>query len=80
MPHVAIKLYPGRTIEQKKALTEKIIAAMVEIIGANDRSISVSFEDIDPADWDDKVVKPDIADKLDCVTKLPGYESKYLKR
>lgn len=80
MPHVAIKLYPGRTIEQKKVITEKIIAALVETIDANDRSISVSFEDIDPADWDDKVVKPDIADKLDCMIKLPGYESKYLKR
>jgi 4-oxalocrotonate tautomerase len=80
MPHVAIKLYPGRTIEQKKALTEKIITAMAETIDADERSISVSFEDIDPAEWDERVVKPEIADKLDCMTKLPGYESKYLKR
>jgi 4-oxalocrotonate tautomerase family enzyme len=36
MPHVAIKLYPGRTIEQKRALTERIIAAMVETIDANE--------------------------------------------
>jgi 4-oxalocrotonate tautomerase len=79
MPHVSIKLYPGRTLDQKKALTQRIVAAMAETIGADDKSISVSFEEVAPADWPEMVVKPDIAGKLDCVVKLPGYESKYLK-
>jgi 4-oxalocrotonate tautomerase len=79
MPHVSIKLYPGRTLDQKKALTGRIVQAMEETIGVDDKSISVSFEEIDPADWDEVVVKPDIAGKLDCVVKFPGYKSKYLK-
>ena len=79
MPHVCIKLYPGRTPQQKKALTNRIVEAMAETIDAKGRSISVSFEEVQPADWDEMVVKPDIAEKLDSVVKLPGYESKYLE-
>ena len=79
MPHVAIKLYPGRSAGQKEELTRRIVTAMVETIGATDGSISVSFEEVDPSDWDERVVKPDIADKLDCMVKMPGYDSKYLR-
>jgi 4-oxalocrotonate tautomerase len=79
MPHVNIKLYPGRTIEQKRALAARIVQAMAETIDASEKNISVSFEEIEPSDWDEQVVKPDIAAKLDSVVKLPGYESKYLK-
>ena len=78
MPHVSIKLYPGRTLEQKQALTERIVAVMGETIGAEPEHISVSFEEIPSEYWDEQVVKPDIAAKLDCVVKMPGYESKYL--
>jgi 4-oxalocrotonate tautomerase len=80
MPHVSIKLYPGRTKAQKLALTERIVQAMGETIGARPETISVSFEEVSAEDWDEQVVKPDIADKLDCVVKLPGYRSKYLER
>jgi 4-oxalocrotonate tautomerase len=79
MPHVAIKLYPGRSREQLMALTGRIVTAMEETIGAKPDTVSVSFEEIEPSDWDEKVVKPDIADKIDMLTKLPGYTSKYLK-
>jgi 4-oxalocrotonate tautomerase len=79
MPHVIIKLYPGRTLDQKRALAARIVQAMAETIDASEKNISVSFEEVQPSDWDDVVVKPDIAEKLDCVVKLPGYESKYLE-
>jgi len=78
MPHVSIKLYPGRTREQKLQLTERIVAVMGETIGARPESISVAFEEVSAEDWDEQVVKHDIADKLDRVVKLPGYRSKYL--
>ena len=78
MPHVCIKLYPGRTLDQKRALTDRIVQAMADTIGAKDINISVCFEEVESADWDEAVVKPDIAEKLDCVVKLPGYASKYL--
>jgi 4-oxalocrotonate tautomerase len=78
VPHVSIKLYPGRTPEQKRALTERIVSVMGETIGAKPEHISVAFEEVAPEEWDERVVKPDIADKMDRITKLPGYPSKYL--
>ena len=80
MPHVSVKLYPGRTEAQKLQLAERIVSAMGETIGARPETISVSFEEVSAEDWDEKVVKPDIADKLSCVVKLPGYRSKYLEQ
>ena len=76
---MSIKLYPGRTEKQKQELTGRIVAAKEETINARPETISVSFEEVSPEDWDEQVVKPDIADKLDCVVKLPGYRSRYLE-
>jgi 4-oxalocrotonate tautomerase len=80
MPHVSIKLYPGRTEAQKLRLAERIVSAMGETIKAQPETISISFEEVSAEDWDEQVVKHDIADKLDCVVKLPGYRSKYLEQ
>jgi len=77
MPHVNIKLYPGRSIEQKKELTNKIIKAMEETIAANSKYISVTFEEIKPEDWDEKVVKPEMVDKKELLFKSPEYKTKY---
>ena len=77
MPHVIIKLFPGRTVSQKDALTKRIIHAMEETIDAKSESISVSFEEIKPEQWDEQVVKPDLIDKKEFLFKSPYYKSKY---
>lgn len=51
MPHVIVKMYKGRTDEQKKRLAEGIRETLVQTIGAGVDHISVSVEDYDPADW-----------------------------
>jgi 4-oxalocrotonate tautomerase len=79
MPHVIIKLFPGRTREQKEELTRRIVRSVEETVDAEERTISVSFEEVSPNQWEDRVVRPDIAEKKDQVTKFPGYSSKYLK-
>jgi len=33
----------------------------------------VAFEEVDPADWPEKVYKPDVLDKQDKLYKKPGY-------
>ena len=78
MPHVHVKLYPGRTDEQKKAFTDKLVKAMEETMGVEPKWLSVSFEEIGPDRWDEEVVKPDIAAKKEFLFKPPEYESKYL--
>jgi 4-oxalocrotonate tautomerase len=34
----------------------------------------VGIEDIEPADWSEKVYKPDILGKLETIYKKPGYD------
>ena len=76
MPHVIIKMYPGRTPGQKKELADRIVRAMEETIGAKPESISLSYEEVKPEDWHRQVVKPDIEGKKDRLFIAPGHASK----
>jgi 4-oxalocrotonate tautomerase len=73
MPHVIVKLYPGRSEEQKKKLAAEIVKDVVAIAKCDEKSVSVAFEEIEKEDWADKVYKPDILDRKDCLYKEPGY-------
>ena len=73
MPHVLVKLWPGRTEEQKRALTAGIVDALKETMGASDDYITVGIEEVPAADWPRQVYKPEIADKRDRLYKKPGY-------
>jgi 4-oxalocrotonate tautomerase len=74
MPHVIVKLWPGKSDEQKSRLTEAIVSNRTSILGAGDASISVAFEEVAPDDWTEQVFKPDILDNWDKLTKEPGYD------
>ena len=73
MPHVIIKLYPGRSDAQKKQLTEEIVKNVATIAKCEEKSISVAFEEVDPQDWVEKVYKPDIMGNKDLLYKAPEY-------
>ncbi len=73
MPHIIVKLYPGRSEEQKTELAEKIAEDVVAIAKCEEKTVSVAFEEILPEDWAQKVYKPDILDKSDKLYKKPGY-------
>ena len=73
MPHVIVKLYPGRTEEQKIKLADEIVKDVVAIAKCDEKSVSVAFEEIEKEDWAEKVYKPDILDKNDSLYKEPGY-------
>ena len=73
MPHVAIKLFPGKTEEQKVELTEAIRQSLLTIFKSTDESISIAFEEIDPKNWIEAVYIPDIESKLYKLYKKPGY-------
>jgi len=73
MPHVIVKLYPGRSEQQKIRLAEQITKDVVEIIKCDESSVSVAIEEIKPADWAEKVYKPDILNKSEKLYKKPGY-------
>ncbi len=73
MPHIVVKLYAGKTQEQKSELTRKIVDLFMSTLGSSEASLSVGFEEYDPKDWKEKVVGPDIEAKMSTLTKKPGY-------
>ena len=74
MPHVIVKLYPGRTEQQKIRLADQISKDVVNIIKCDESSVSVAIEEITPADWAEKVYKPDILNNPQKLYKKPGYK------
>ena len=73
MPHVIVKMYPGRTEEQKKQLTDAIVKDVMTITQVGESSVSVAIEEIPASEWTEKVYKPDIQSKWDKLYKKPGY-------
>ena len=74
MPHVIVKLWPGKSEQQKKRLAGKITQNVMDTFNYGEESVSVGFEEISSKDWKEKVYKPDIRDKWDKLYKTPGYE------
>jgi 4-oxalocrotonate tautomerase len=72
-PHVIVKLYPGRSEQQKIRLAEAIVKDVVAIIKCGEESVSVAIEEIKPEDWAEKVYKPDILNTPGKLYKKPGY-------
>jgi 4-oxalocrotonate tautomerase len=73
MPHVIIKMYAGRTEEQKKKLVKTITDSIVKIVDADGKYVSIAIEDVSPEDWAEKVYRPDILEKQNTLYKKPGY-------
>lgn len=46
MPIVTVKLLEGRTDEQKKALVEKVTAAVVETVNAKPEAVTIVIEEM----------------------------------
>jgi 4-oxalocrotonate tautomerase len=73
MPHVIVKLHSGRSKQQKDKLAAEVTKAVIAALKADEGSISVAIEDIEPKDWAKEVYKPDILAKPDTIYKAPGY-------
>ena len=74
MPHVIVKLWPGKSEQQKERLAEKIAKDVMDVFNYGEEPVSVGFEEISSKDWKEKVYKPDIKYKWDKLYKKPGYE------
>jgi 4-oxalocrotonate tautomerase len=73
MPHVIVKLWPGKSEQQKKRLAEAIAKDVMEILHYGEESVSIAMEEVSPRDWAEKVYKPDIQAKANQLYKKPGY-------
>jgi 4-oxalocrotonate tautomerase len=73
MPHISVKLFPGRSEETKQRLAEAIVENVVNIAGCGKESVSVSIEEVSSAEWKEEVYDPEIRDKKEYLYKKPGY-------
>ena len=73
MPHVIVKLWPGKSEQQKRRLAEAITRDVATVLDYGDESVSVALEEVTPAEWAEKVYRPDIVDKAATLCKKPGY-------
>jgi 4-oxalocrotonate tautomerase len=73
VPHVLVKLWPGKTEQQKKKLASEITKAVMATLDDSEESVSVAMEEVNAADWTEKVYKPEILAKRDTLYKEPGY-------
>ena len=74
MPHVIVKLWPGKSEEQKCRLAQRIAQDVMDVLDYGEESVSVALEEVKPEDWAEKVYKPDIVNKPEHLYKKPGYD------
>jgi 4-oxalocrotonate tautomerase len=75
MPHVIVKLWPGKSEKQKAKLAEEITRAVTTVLNYGEESVSVAIEEVKSNEWMDKVYKPDVLGKPKQIYKKPGYTS-----
>jgi 4-oxalocrotonate tautomerase len=73
MPHVIVKLWPGKSEKQKAKLAEEITRAVMTVLNYGEDSVSVAMEEVEPEQWMDAVYGPDILGKTKQIYKKPGY-------
>lgn len=73
MPHVIVKLWPGKSEEQKAQLAEEIVKDVTNVLNYGDESVSVAIEEVKREDWAEKVYRPDIVTNSEKLYKKPGY-------
>jgi 4-oxalocrotonate tautomerase len=73
MPHVIVKLWPGKSEQQKARLAQAITKDVMIVLHYGDESVSVAIEEVDADEWADKVYRPDIEQKPEALYKKPGY-------
>jgi 4-oxalocrotonate tautomerase len=73
MPHVIVKMYPGRSEQQKVQLAEAIVKDVMATAKVGDEAVSIAIDEVKSGDWADKVYKPDILNSPGKLYKKPGY-------
>ncbi len=73
MPHITVKMWPGKTPEQKRELACRLEKDLMEVVGAPSEGISVVILDVDKPDWDREVCQKELAPNRDNIYKAPGY-------
>ena len=74
MPHVIVKLWPGKSEKQKQRLADAISIDVMEILHYGEESISIAMQEVKPQDWAEQVYRPEIESNIERLYKKPGYD------
>lgn len=55
MPHLSVRMYPGRSNEVKQEFADKLQDFVVKELGCEPNVVSVSFKEIDADKWKDVI-------------------------
>ncbi|MDT2659395.1 tautomerase family protein [Enterococcus hulanensis] len=55
MPHLSVRMYPGRSKEVKQEFADKLQDFVVKELGCEASAVSVSFKEIDADKWKDVI-------------------------
>lgn len=65
MPYINVKMYAGRSDEQKREVARRIVQAVMEVCNVSDASqCPVVIEEITREDWEGTIL-PEVAAKKD---------------
>ena len=74
MPHVIVKLWPGKSEPQKSRLAEAIARDVMDVLDYGEESVSVAIEEVPAGEWAARVYRPDIVNITGAkLYKVPGY-------
>ena len=73
MPHVIVKLWPGKSEQQKRRLAQAITKNVMTVLNYGDESVSVAIEEVEPGKWAEKVYRTDIVQHSEQLYKNPRY-------
>jgi 4-oxalocrotonate tautomerase len=74
VPHVAVKLWTGKSAAQKARVADAVTEAVTASAGCSEESVAVAVEDVEPREWMAKVYGPDIVGaRPGTLLKKPGY-------
>ena len=74
MPHVIVKLWPGKSEQQKQRVADEIAKDVMKVLNYGEESVSVAMEEIPANDWAEKVYKLEIIKNTKNLYKKPGYD------
>ena len=55
MPHVVVKLWPGKSEQQKTRLAQEITDSVMSVLDYGAESVSVGFEEVESQEWTETV-------------------------
>ena len=75
MPHIIVKLWPGRNDEIKSNLAKRIASSVAEELNVDIGDVSVAIEEVPREEWGEKEYKAEIKNNPNIYHK-PDYEYK----